>query len=390
MLATGLAATAAQHSPKTPNPKLSTAKFVQSSDAKLRAARWRVLSAHPLALYYYYDDRLGLASLRAHASEITLLGPQCLRLSRDGIVLGEFTGPAADAARQSHLPVMPLVINPGFDRSLASAVLRDPRKRNRAAAYLAFLAKRHNYVGIQIDVEDIDPADKDFFTRFVAEVSARLHREGRLVSVAVTPRFSDTFPGPRNAEFKTDEWGAGFDFRALGRLVDFMTLMTYDQYGSDTAPGPVAGYAWMEKALDYAVRRVPRWKLLLGIPLYDREWIETDHGTVSREVSYPEIGSILSRPGTVLEWNERWRTPWVRYRKGREVHTLWFDNNRSLSEKLGLIRRFGLRGYAAWRLGSESPRFWAVAGAQIPKRRPPSMRNGSRRRATVKAPTAHK
>ena len=43
--------------------------------------------------------------------------------------------------------------------------------------------------------------------------------------------------------------------------------MAYDQHTPLTPPGPVAGYDWVKAALDYAVRRVPRSKLLLGLPL---------------------------------------------------------------------------------------------------------------------------
>lgn len=365
----------ARKTPPQPRSAGEPARIVQTPNRKLLAARRRVLDARPLTMYYYSDNGPGLASLRAHASKMTILAPQCFHLTADGIVLGRFNGQAAEIARQANLPVMPLVINPDFDRSLASAILRDPQKRNRVAAYLSFLANKNDFVGIQIDMENIDPADKFLFTRFVAEAAARLHRDGRLISIAVIPRFSDRFPDNRNAEFRTGQWGAGFDFRALGRLVDFMTLMTYDQSGANSPPGPVAGYAWMEKALDYAVSRVPRWEILLGIPFYGREWTETNAGLVSRDVSYPEISTILARPGATLEWNARWRTPWVRYQKGSEFHMLWFDNNQSLGEKLRLVRQYGLRGFAAWRLGGEDPIFWTLADlmnaklAQTPSRK---------------------
>ena len=57
-------------------------------------------------------------------------------------------------------------------------------------------------------------------------------------------------------------------------------------------------------------------------------------------------------------WHERWLTPWFQYSDDSGLHTGWYEDSRSLNGKLGLIRRCRLRGFAAWRLGAEDPRFW--------------------------------
>ena len=226
-------------------------------------------------MFYYSDDSLGMASLQAHAGAMTLLAPQCYGLDRAGALHGQLPAGVLDVTRRAGLPLMPLVTNPGFDRSTAHALLHNAKAQERAAKSLAQLAERDQYVGWQLDFEGIDPADKLAYTRFVARVAARLHHDHRLLSVAVVPRFSDTFPDSSAPGFHTGEWGAAFDFRGLGRVADFLVLMAYDQHTPLTPPGPVAGYDWVKAALDYAVRRVPPAKLLLGIPLYGREWAET-------------------------------------------------------------------------------------------------------------------
>lgn len=314
-------------------------------------------------MYYYTHDARGLRSLDEHASKMTLLGPQCFWIDAEGFVHGELPAAVREIALRARLPIMPLLINPGFDRPTASAMLRSARAQERAVTYMAYLAKRDNYVGFQIDLEYIDPADKRLFTRFVQRAAARLHRDGRLLSIAVVPRFSDDYPDPRPAEFRTGEWGAPYDFRALGRVVDFVVVMTYDHHGSTTPPGPVAGHAWMKEALDYAVRRVPRRKLVLGIPFYAREWVETDQGIRSRSMTFAQVRTLLERPGIEVQWDKRWRAPWFQFRDDSGLHTVWFDNSRSFEEKLRLMRQFRLRGLAAWRLGGEDPQFWSLAAA---------------------------
>jgi len=189
-------------------------------------------------------------------------------------------------------------------------------------------------------------------------VAAQLHHDHRLLSVAVVPRFSDTFPDTSAPGFHTGEWGAAFDFRDLGRVADFLVLMAYDQHTPLTPPGPVAGYDWVKAALDYAVRRAPPSKLLLGIPLYGREWTETSRGATSHSLAYKDLKQYLDDPGSEHYWDDLFRTAWFRLREGDTLRTAWFDDARSLREKLNLVHLYHLHGYAAWRLGVEDPEFW--------------------------------
>jgi spore germination protein YaaH len=358
---------------QTPEPNSSAKSY-----AALKAARKRVLGARPLALYYCTADPHGLGSLKARAAEMTVLAPQSFKVDPDGVVRGEIPADLLEAARAANLPVMPLVVNGGFDRSTASALLRSRKNQERAATFMAYLAKRDNYVGWQLDLENIDPADKALYAQFVRRVATKLHASGRLISIAVVPRFSDRYPDKRTAEFRTGQWGAPFDFRAIGQVVNFVVLMTYDHHTTGTRPGPVAGYAWLKEALDYAVRRVPRWKLVLGIPFYGREWVETAHGTLSRSLPFRDLQPLLERPGVEIQWDERWRAPWFQFRVGPELHTVWFDNRRSFKEKLDLVRQYRLRGFAAWRLGSEDPEFWTVAAEMFKQPRTAAPRHATR------------
>jgi len=256
---------------------------------------------------------------------------------------------------------MPLVVNPGFDRDAASALLRHRRAQQRAVAYLARLAERYNFAGWQLDLEYIDPADKLRYTQFVQRAAARLHQEGRLLSIAVVPRFSDVYPDvDPGREFHGGEWGAPYDFRALGRVVDFMTLMTYDHHSSATPPGPVAGYDWVKAALDYATARVPRQKILLGIPFYGREWVQSGEDSSARTLSFADAQDRMEQWQVPGLWDERWRTPWFQYSDTDGLHTGWYEDSRSLQAKLALMEEYRLRGFAAWRLGVEDPAFWTL------------------------------
>jgi spore germination protein YaaH len=353
-------------------------KPVVKPEATQSKAREQVLGAHPLGMYYYSTDPRGLKSLAQHASQMAVLGPQSFWVDGEGFVHGGVPSQVLENARQARLPLMPLVVNPGFDRRAASALLRSARAQQRAATYLAYLAKRDDFVGWQLDLEYIDPEDKSYYTQLVQRAAARLHKDGRLLSIAVVPRFSDVYPdADPSGEFHSGEWGAPYDFRALGRLVDFMTLMTYDHHSSNTPPGPVAGYDWVKAALDYATQRVPPQKLLLGIPFYGREWIQSGDLTSVRTLAFAEAQNQMERLSVEPLWDERWRTPWFQYHDDTGLHTGWYEDIRSLEAKLELMQKYHLRGFAAWRLGVEDPAFWSLAfvkgrtGPEHPKHRPP-------------------
>ena len=353
------------------------AKPVAKHGASLVKARGHVLGARPLAMYYYSPDSRGLNSLEQHASQMTLVAPQSFWVDGEGFVHGEVPSGLLQTARRAKVAVMPLVVNPDFDRGTASALLRSAKAQQRAVAYLAYIAKRDNFVGWQLDLEYIDPEDKGYYTQFVRRAAARLQREGKLLSIAVVPRFSDVYPdADPSREFHSGEWGAPYDFRALGRVVDFMTLMTYDHHSVSTPPGPVAGYDWVKAALDYATERVPPQKVLLGIPFYGREWIQSGDLTSARTLTFAEAQNQMERLRVERLWDERWRTPWFQYHDDSGLHTGWYEDSKSLEAKLELMQKYRLRGFAAWRLGVEDPAFWALAfanlrtGQQVQKPRP--------------------
>jgi spore germination protein YaaH len=349
-------------------PSRAAAKPAAKPDPELLKARWHVLGARPLAMYYYAPDSLGIESLEEHVAQMTLVAPQSFAVDEEGAVAGEVPAAVLEVAKRAQVAVMPLVVNPGFDREAARGLLRNLRAQRRAVDNLARLAERYDFVGWQLDLEYIAPADKAYYTRFVQRVAARLHSEGRLLSIAVVPRFSDVYPdvNPRR-EFHSGEWGAPYDFRALGGVVDFMTLMTYDHHSSATPPGPVAGYDWVKAAVQYATQRVPRQKILLGIPFYGREWIKSGYETSAHTLSFSDARNRMDHFSLEGLWDERWRTPWFQYTDADGVHTGWYEDSRSLEAKLGLLEAFHLRGFAAWKLGVEDPAFW---GLTFPKERP--------------------
>jgi spore germination protein len=336
----------------------------------VKAMRDRVMAARPLAMYYTTGGTFGLDSVLQHASDMTILAPQCYWLDQNGNVQGSIPASTLDAARQTKLPVMALLYNQDFDRGIASTLLHDRPLQKRVIKYLAAVAQREDLLGFQLDLENIDPADINLYTRFVHDAAKEFHHDGRLLSVAVVPRFLNSVPG---------QWAAAYDYSGLGHAADFLTLMAYDNSGRLGRPGPIAGYDWVKNALEYARRRVPTDKLLLGIALYGREWADDGHSLQAHTMPYPQTRALLNRLSLTPRWDEKHRSPWFEYQASGTVRSVWYENARSIQEKLKLLERYRLRGFAAWRLGMEDPRIWPMVTAM----RESQPQSGENRQTTV-------
>lgn len=334
------------------------------------ALRLRISRKRPLRLYYYVDDAQGFASLQEHAREIDVLAPQSFWIDPQGSVRGALPARIEPIIRRSGLPVMPLVFNREFNRATVQTVLRSAAARRRAMIDIARLARLDSVVGVQIDFENIDPADRERYSSFVRQLAATLHREGKLLSVALVPRFS-SFPSGAHSSVHASKtaqgaWAAAFDYRALGRAADFVTVMAYDHSGREDPPGPIAGLNWVNRALAYATSQIPSCKILLGIPLYGREWINAAGKYDTRSVTFSDVHRILTQYGIEPLWDAQWQEPWFRYRAAGTLRTIYYENRRSLRGELELISRYHLRGYAAWRMGDEDPAFWTVSKRATP------------------------
>ena len=96
-----------------------------------------LLAASPPAerLFYAVDDAAGVASLVAHGAEVDVLAPQVLTLEADGTLAGALPPALAAAARACRIPLVPLVVNPGFRPEPILEVLDSPERQARAICF---------------------------------------------------------------------------------------------------------------------------------------------------------------------------------------------------------------------------------------------------------------
>ncbi len=325
------------------------------------------VSARPpvTSLFYYVEEPSAFTSAVTHLNRISIIAPQVFVMDREGFVFGEVNPELLQAAHQQGVAVMPLVFNKGFEQEVIHSVLDDPSKMQRAIRYLLYYADRDDYWGVQFDFENIHVSYRHRYSLFVEKAARQFHRRGRKFSVAVVAKHSDH---PNDyAESIWDNWAGVFDYATLSRAADFLSVMTYDQHSRVTPPGPVAGVPWMKRVIEYAITRVPREKISLGIPFYFRSW--NSAGVRGGYGGFPDVVPMLHHRSAVEGWDETQQVPWFRYSADGVDHEAWYEDLRSFQAKLELLKLYGLRGFSAWVIGKEDPRIWVEISRRFRIRR---------------------
>ena len=330
----------------------------------LTTARVAYAQATVEALWYSTADSLSTASFLAHAAQISIVSPQVFALNAQGVVHGRVDPRVVAAAREHHVKIVPLVVNPGFDQALIHKVITTPAIAAKAAANIAALCRDNHFDGIQFDIENVHVNDRDALTAFMRNTATELHKVGCTVSAAVVPRLSNDSGPTSYHKWMYDNWRGVYDYKALAESLDFLSYMTYAQHTGGSPPGPVAGYTWVEASLKYVLSLgVPPSKISLGIASYSDHWYPTwskkDGPRMrGRDISYARAESLLTKANVKPAWDDRDKAWWATWSNAGVYEHLWIEDARAFTAKVDLVRQYKLRGYSVWVLGTEDPRVW--------------------------------
>lgn len=317
-------------------------------------------------LFYYTDNENSYASLSANIDRVSIIAPGGYSVDAEGLVWGEVDPRVIRLGRERSVPVMPLIVNPGFDQELLSQLLNDPVARARATAAMVELCRRHGYYGMQFDFENVAMPDRDALTQFYRETADALHRDGFRISIAVVHRPDDLAGPTRYHKWLFRNWRAGYDIEALSQIGDFISVMTYSQHTRRTPPGPQAGIPWVEDVVAWFLERMPPEKLSLGIPTGSQHWYTSQEDRIqpemalsySENISWPRAMALVERNGAQLIWSDEHQVPYAFYSRGGTFEWLFLENAQSFRAKLDVVRRHRLRGFSVWVIGSEDPGIW--------------------------------
>ena len=176
-----------------------------------------------------------------------------------------------------------------------AAILADPSSRAEHVDAIVQFAADRAVDGVDINYENFafeDGKDTWESTRpnwvaFIEELGARLHADGRILTVSVPPVYDNG---------QTDDSGYWvYDYGAIAPHVDAIRVMAYD-YSTDQ-PGPIAPLDWIDKIIAGSTDAAggPE-KLVLGIPMYGRNWTIATTGecpsSAAGRVQSPRLSAI--------------------------------------------------------------------------------------------------
>ncbi|OUM97323.1 MAG: glycosyl hydrolase [Thermobacillus sp. ZCTH02-B1] len=248
------------------------------------------------------------------------------------------------------------LVNNGFDPDRTTEALSTYESRLHMIRQLLVYAETYNLQGINIDFENVYTKDKENLVQFVREFVPLAHEQGLVVSIDVTPK--------SNSEM----WSLFLDRKALGEVVDYMIVMTYDEHwASSPVAGSVASLPWVERSVRRILEEdgVPPSKLVLGIPLYTRVWTEKkkDDGSVevsSRALGMEAVEKLIRERGLRPVYDEDAGQNYVEYETEEGRHRIWIEDETSIRARAELARKYGLAGVATWQRGFAKPEIWQV------------------------------
>ena len=310
----------------------------------------------PLNVFAFYngltEQTKGYPYLKRYGSTIDQLAIFEVSIQNNGTILGRPSRRLIDEAHTMGMKVFLVVSNltrqGQFSIALMGRLVRDQDFANLVWQNIRNVLVDYRFDGVNLDLEKTAPADRPLFTQLIKTWSTMFKQANFIVTIDVPAKTSND---PLNA------WRGAFDYKPIGQAVDEVILMTYEEHWSESEPGSVASIPWVTQVLDYAIANIPREKIYMGIPIYGYDWPQ---GGTGRVIGYQRATELARRFGAPLQWNAIQRSTYFQYETRGVRHTVYFEDPRSLREKLELATQKGIRGVALWEMNLSYPSFWDV------------------------------
>lgn len=299
---------------------------------------------------------IGVPSIMEDGEHLTYLTPFAYKIKSDGSLESIDDSPLIKAAYSKN--AVPLMSITNFTAretgsDIAHAVLADPAIQERLLENAINIMKTKGYKGLNIDFENVYPADRELYNQFLQRAVNRLHPQGFSVSSALAPKTSSTQKGLLYE---------AHDYEAHGKIVDFVILMTYEWGYRLGPPQAISPLNEIKRVMDYAVSVIPREKIYFGFQLYARDWLLPHvQGQEAETFSMQEAIARAVKYGTVIQYDPIAQAPFYRYRdeQGR-MHEVWFEDARSAQAKFDMVKSYKLAGISYWVLGYPFPQNWVL------------------------------
>lgn len=284
----------------------------------------------------------------ANMKNVNTISPTWFSIvSNDGEISSLASEEYVTNAHAQGLEVWGLVDN--FSTEISTTqVLSSTASREKLSNNLIAVALQFKLDGINIDFELIPEEAADGYIQFIREISVKCRNNGIVLSV------DNPVPMPFSMHYNRAEQGI---------VADYVIIMGYDEHyvgGEET--GSVASLSFVRSGIEETLKEVPAEKVINAIPFYARLWHTDGSGAITSEaIGMNSADEWLTGNGVTANWSEETAQDYAELEDAEGgKYQIWLENEKSIEEKMKLVKEFQLGGVAAWKLGLERDSIWDV------------------------------
>lgn len=205
-------------------------------------------------------------------------------------------------------------------------------------------AEKYDLDGLNLDFESLKTEAGVHYIEFIRELSIPCRQKGIVLSV-------DNYVPARYNSF--------YNLKEQGIVADYVIMMGYDEHFAGGEPGSVSSISYVKNGISGMLEDVPKEKLINAVPFYTRLWIEAGDGSItSKAMGIADAKKWADNNQVELTWQADTAQYYGEKQTNDGAWFLWMEEERSLKEKMNVVRQNDLAGVACWKLGFEDSAAW--------------------------------
>lgn len=253
-----------------------------------------------------------------------------------------------DQAHERGIQVWAMLNNVSTEESVAvntAELMSSTAAREKMIDSLMQDVREYGFDGINLDFEGLRSEAGPHYVQFIRELSIACRKEGIVLSI-------DNYVPSAYTEF--------YNRREQGIVADYVIIMGYDEHYAGGEAGPVSSISFVDNGIKDTLEVVSKEKVINAIPFYTRLWTTDGESQTSQVFDMEEEEVWISENQLEPEWREDLGLYYAQRQGENGLEQLWMEEERSIGEKMDLIRQYELAGVACWKLGFEKPEIWKI------------------------------
>jgi spore germination protein YaaH len=292
---------------------------------------------------------LGLESLENNLGIIHTALPVLYTVNKEGDIISrgvseEKIQELVSFCKENNITMIPTVGS--YDFKATESAFKDSSSYKKQVEKIIEEIERYGFDGIDLDYEMVNSSYKENFLKFLKELSSELEKRDKILSVTVFAKWED------GKYTNHQETRVVQDYSEIAKYADEVRIMAYDYtLQSSEIPGPIAPIDWVRDVLDYAIERIPKEKIWLGVHLYGYQW---DSNKTIAFTYTTALSAIVNDPDIEYVYKEDIGEAYSTFNCSEGyICKAYFQSPEGIADRRELAKEYNIAGISYWRLGGE-------------------------------------